>query len=324
MLREFAQAIRIGVNRSLPLRHVRNVWRFPGLGMDPSVNHSIQGDFAYGKSVGIGEGANLIVQNGSILRLGNLCYVGRYVELSPLGLIDIGDQASLQDRCVLVGDVLIGRYCLLSLNVLMTSGTHYFDMWPNRLIKDQDLMVSYDIAQSSKHSRPIEVGEDCWLGVNSVVMPGVTIGRGCVVGSNSVVTHDLSPYSVVAGSPARLIRARLAFIPPRKVHWKNGEDLPYFYSGFEVSKKELEQNRPLGGLVARNRCALWVDRTGATEITVHARSATSAEVVMKCAGVVESVGQDWRAYRFPVDVGQGPIWIDVVGEAVVICEASVE
>ena len=317
------QALRIGFNRSLPLRHLRNRWRFPGLAMDPTVNHVIRGNLTYGKSVNIGEGCNLIVQQGSSLRLGDHCYLGRYVELGPLGLIDIGSQTSLQDRCILVGDVRIGRYCLLSLNVLMTSGTHYFDRWPNRLIRDQDQLISSDPEQSAKDSRPIEVSEDCWLGVNSVVMPGVTIGRGCVVGSNSVVTRDLSPYSVVAGSPARLIKVRLVFEPPRRLHWKTIEDLPYFYSGFEVSKKELEQNQFFGGLVARNRCALWFKLAGSSEIILRARSATYDEVIIKCADVVVSLGPEWSVCRFPIDVTHGPIWIEISGEALVLSEASV-
>lgn len=53
---------------------------------------------------------------------------------------------------------------------------------------------------------PITIGNDVWLGANVTVFQGVTIGDGCVVGAGSVVTHDLPPYSVAAGAPARVIR----------------------------------------------------------------------------------------------------------------------
>lgn len=52
------------------------------------------------------------------------------------------------------------------------------------------------------------VGNDVWLGFESVIMPGVHIGDGAAVGTRSVVTKDVPPYTVVAGSPAKIIRKR--------------------------------------------------------------------------------------------------------------------
>lgn len=54
--------------------------------------------------------------------------------------------------------------------------------------------------------KPINVGDDCWLGGNVIVLPGITIGQGSTVGAGSVVTKDVEPYSLVAGNPARFIR----------------------------------------------------------------------------------------------------------------------
>ena len=56
-----------------------------------------------------------------------------------------------------------------------------------------------------KHAA-VSIGEDAWLGTGVVVLPGVTIGEGAIVGSNSVVTHDVLPYTIVSGVPARLMR----------------------------------------------------------------------------------------------------------------------
>jgi virginiamycin A acetyltransferase len=52
------------------------------------------------------------------------------------------------------------------------------------------------------------VGNDVWLGHESLVMPGVTIGDGAIVGARSVVSRDVAPYTIVAGNPARVIRQR--------------------------------------------------------------------------------------------------------------------
>ena len=59
-----------------------------------------------------------------------------------------------------------------------------------------------------RRSHQCVVGHDTWLGHNVIVMPGVTIGHGAIVGSGAVVTHDVAPYSIVVGVPARPLRMR--------------------------------------------------------------------------------------------------------------------
>jgi acetyltransferase-like isoleucine patch superfamily enzyme len=53
---------------------------------------------------------------------------------------------------------------------------------------------------------PTRIGKNCWIGVNSIITSGVTIGDWCIVGANSVVTKDVPSYSVVGGVPARVLR----------------------------------------------------------------------------------------------------------------------
>ena len=52
---------------------------------------------------------------------------------------------------------------------------------------------------------PITVGDDCFIGMNAMLMLGVTIGENCIVGAGSVVTHSFPPHTVLAGNPARAI-----------------------------------------------------------------------------------------------------------------------
>jgi acetyltransferase-like isoleucine patch superfamily enzyme len=55
---------------------------------------------------------------------------------------------------------------------------------------------------------PVVIGDDSDIGVGSVILPGVTIGRGVQVGAGAVVTRDVPDYTVVAGVPARVLRER--------------------------------------------------------------------------------------------------------------------
>ncbi len=55
---------------------------------------------------------------------------------------------------------------------------------------------------------PVTIEDDADVGVGAIVLPGVTIGRGAQVGAGAVVTHDVPPYAVVAGNPARILRTR--------------------------------------------------------------------------------------------------------------------
>lgn len=59
---------------------------------------------------------------------------------------------------------------------------------------------------------PVVIEADAWIGAGAVILPGVRVGRGGVVGANSVVTEDVAPLTVVAGSPARPLRTLTA--PP--------------------------------------------------------------------------------------------------------------
>jgi hypothetical protein len=56
--------------------------------------------------------------------------------------------------------------------------------------------------------QPVEVGHDVWIGHGATVLPDVTIGNGAVVAAGAVVTHDVEPYEIVGGVPARPIDRR--------------------------------------------------------------------------------------------------------------------
>jgi maltose O-acetyltransferase len=58
-------------------------------------------------------------------------------------------------------------------------------------------------------SSPIVIEEDVWIGFNSTILKGVTIGKGAIIGAGSMVTKDVPPYAVVVGIPQRQIGVSL-------------------------------------------------------------------------------------------------------------------
>jgi acetyltransferase-like isoleucine patch superfamily enzyme len=94
------------------------------------------------------------------------------------------------DTCL----ITVGDRTLVGPNVSFFSATHPLDPALRNGLHGPEL------------GKEIHVKEDCWIGGNVVILPGVTIGRGSTVGAGSVVTKDVPDFTVVAGNPARIIR----------------------------------------------------------------------------------------------------------------------
>ena len=234
--------------------------------------------FGLTQNVSIDATARLIVDAGSPdakgrIVLGRGVYLGRFVEVATTdeGQLTIGDDTSIQDYSVIIGDVTIGAHCLFSLNTHVTSSTHHIHNRPTWLIRDQDRAAGGLQPRIGKRSWPVVIEDDCWIGWGAVILSGVYVGRGAVVGSNSVVTRDIPPYEVHAGAPNQCVSRRLAFEPPTRIDAMDDLCLPYFYRGFQLSQQALTETRKLGVVTAGKRACVVLARSNDAVLRIIGR-----------------------------------------------------
>ena len=152
-------------------------------------------------------------------RFGNGVSVGRYAIAKHLETVEIGDgvfigeqsfiQGRFDGRCVIgdhawlgpqsyydARDLVIGEYVGIGPGVKVLGSTH------------TGLPLDVPIIQTNLTIRPVRIEAWADIGVNAVILPGVSIGKGAMVGASAVVTEDVAPFAVVAGVPAKFLRWR--------------------------------------------------------------------------------------------------------------------
>jgi phosphonate metabolism protein (transferase hexapeptide repeat family) len=88
--------------------------------------------------------------------------------------------------------------------MLRASQSHFtYQSW--QYFEDADDEPS---VRDGRRQARVTIGHDAWIGRAAIVLPGRTVGTGAVVGAGAVVAHDVEPYTIVAGNPARLVRPR--------------------------------------------------------------------------------------------------------------------
>jgi acetyltransferase-like isoleucine patch superfamily enzyme len=131
------------------------------------------------------------------------------------GTTRIGDQFMIEGTVAVLIKVAPGAYLSVGDNVYMNSGTsievyHEVIIGSNVLMAPFVSIIDDDCHQAEPDSTPYKgptiVGSNVWLGRNTVVLPGASIGDGAVIGANSVVTGSIPPNTFAAGSPAQVLR----------------------------------------------------------------------------------------------------------------------
>lgn len=113
---------------------------------------------------------------------------------NAVGDVVIGDHTRIGLHNTIIGPVTIGQHVNLAQGIVVTALNHNYSI-PDQRIDQQGVTTA-----------AVTIGNDCWIGANAVILPGVTIGEHSVVAAGAVVTKDVPSHSLVAGVPARIIK----------------------------------------------------------------------------------------------------------------------
>lgn len=148
-----------------------------------------------------------VMGKSSYLQCGEGLHLGANVRLWAPDQLCIGKNTYIGKDSLIECNAEIGDNCLIANRVAFVGRNDHdfsrvgvpvrFSPW----IADKEKQCGKNIDMTC-------VGQDVWIGYGSIILSGVTIGRGAIIGAGSVVTHDVAPYAIVAGVPAKLIKMR--------------------------------------------------------------------------------------------------------------------
>lgn len=105
----------------------------------------------------------------------------------------------------------IGAFCNISADNVTIAGNHPLTMVSTNTFTYSKKVGFVEHDKSISHianTRKINIGHDVWIGANVILLPGITVGHGAVIAAGSVVSKDVSPYAIVGGIPAKVIKFR--------------------------------------------------------------------------------------------------------------------
>ncbi len=137
------------------------------------------------------------------------CYAGCSFAVAENGTCTIGDFTLLNGALIMAEEKIdIGSHCLISWNVGIADSDFHPLEPAQRLIDAQALAPFFKDrpARPKLKTVPVRIADNVWIGMNAVILKGVSIGENSVVAAGSVVTKNIPPNTVVAGNPAVVVR----------------------------------------------------------------------------------------------------------------------
>ena len=146
-------------------------------------------------------------KKASLGKCGKKVIIGQGTSFYGAKNVFCSNNVSIGPRCTFIctlSKIIINDHVMFAPNVTCITGGHEYDILGRYMdsIKNEE--------KTKKIDRDIIFEGDNWIGANSIILKGVTIGFGSIVGAGAVVTKDVPRYSIVAGNPAKVIKYRFS------------------------------------------------------------------------------------------------------------------
>jgi serine acetyltransferase len=137
--------------------------------------------------------------------------IGDDVELAGKSSICFGNRVHEQPELHIGSDTFIGHGCNFSIAESLHIGNHCLIGWGVRIADFDGHPIDAaqrraKVAVAANAIRPVSIGDDVWIGAQAIILKGVTVGHRSVIGAGSVVSRNVPADTVVAGSPARVVK----------------------------------------------------------------------------------------------------------------------
>ena len=139
--------------------------------------------FVFGKNVFFRDGARIEC-------------IDNWLDASFKPNLTIGDNTSFEQfaHITSAGNIIIGKNCTFIARTMITNISHEY------------ASIEEDVLKQPITVKDVKIGDNCFIGMDVKIFPGVTIGNNVIVGANSIVMHDIPDYSVAVGVPAKVIK----------------------------------------------------------------------------------------------------------------------
>lgn len=154
-------------------------------------------------------------RNSACVEIGDDCILkNKIIFETDSGFVRIGNGCFIGgSRIISASSIEIGNWVTMAWGItIYDHNSHSLD-YRERINDQKQQLADWGSGNFIKNKnwtvvdkKPIKIGDYAWIGFDAVILKGVTIGDGAIIGARSVVTHDVEPWTVVAGNPARVVK----------------------------------------------------------------------------------------------------------------------